>query len=78
MVSTLRHEHDDVRPGSDDRLSNLIFWKYRYYIVYIFEGAGLTGRRTNLIADVSHSLRYVLFFSLLTLLLSQTVNTICP
>jgi sugar porter (SP) family MFS transporter len=28
-----------------------------YYIVYIFEGAGLTGRRTNLIAD---SIQYVL------------------
>lgn len=43
--------------------SNLTFWKYRYYIVYIFEGAGLTGRRTNLIADVSYySLRYALFF----------------
>ena len=25
----------------------------RYYIVYVFEGAGLTGRRSNLIADVS-------------------------
>ena len=23
-----------------------------YYIVYVFEGAGLTGRRSNLIADV--------------------------
>ncbi|PPR04607.1 hypothetical protein CVT24_011735 [Panaeolus cyanescens] len=28
-----------------------------YYIVYVFEGAGLTGRRTNLIAD---SIQYVL------------------
>jgi sugar porter (SP) family MFS transporter len=28
-----------------------------YYIVYIFEGAGLTGRRTNLIAD---SIQYIL------------------
>lgn len=29
----------------------------RYYIVYVFEGAGLTGRRVNLIAD---SVDYVL------------------
>lgn len=29
----------------------------RYYIVYVFEGAGLTGRRANLIAD---SVQYVL------------------
>ena len=28
-----------------------------YYIVYVFEGAGLTGRRANLIAD---SVQYVL------------------
>ena len=28
-----------------------------YYIVYVFEGAGLTGRRGNLIAD---SVQYVL------------------
>jgi len=28
-----------------------------YYIVYVFEGAGLTGRRTNLIAD---SIQYIL------------------
>ena len=29
----------------------------RYYIIYVFEGAGLTGRRANLIAD---SVQYVL------------------
>ena len=29
---------------------------YRYYIVYVFQGAGLTGRRSNLIADVRPSL----------------------
>lgn len=29
----------------------------RYYIVYVFQGAGLTGRRGNLIAD---SVQYVL------------------
>lgn len=29
----------------------------RYYVVYVFEGAGLTGRRANLIAD---SVQYVL------------------
>ena len=68
MVPALWYEHHDVRPpgsdASDDRPSNLTFWKYRYYIVYVFEGAGLTGRRTNLIADVSYSLRYALYFSL--------------
>ena len=30
---------------------------YRYYIIYVFQGAGLTGRRGNLIAD---SVQYVL------------------
>ena len=30
------------------------FGECRYYVVYVFEGAGLTGRRSNLIADVSH------------------------
>ena len=29
----------------------------RYYIIYVFQGAGLTGRRGNLIAD---SVQYVL------------------
>lgn len=29
----------------------------RYYIIYVFQGAGLTGRRGNLIAD---SIQYVL------------------
>ena len=28
-----------------------------YYIIYVFQGAGLTGRRANLIAD---SVQYVL------------------
>ena len=28
-----------------------------YYIIYVFEGAGLTGRRANLIAD---TVQYVL------------------
>lgn len=34
-----------------------ILISYRYYIIYVFQGAGLTGRRGNLIAD---SVQYVL------------------
>ena len=40
------------------KIDRLIQHFFRYYIVYVFEGAGLTGRRSNLIADVSHALFY--------------------
>jgi hypothetical protein len=34
-------------------LKRILLTRYRYYIVYIFRGAGLTGNRVNLIASVS-------------------------
>lgn len=34
-----------------------VLTRRRYYIIYVFQGAGLTGRRGNLIAD---SVQYVL------------------
>ena len=37
------------------RHDTCIYFGLRYYIVYVFQGAGLTGRRSNLIADVSES-----------------------
>lgn len=36
---------------------SLYSYPTRYYVVYVFEGAGLTGRRANLIAD---SVQFVL------------------
>lgn len=32
---------------------------FRYYVVYVFESAGLTGIRTNLVADVRSSYCYI-------------------
>lgn len=56
MVSAYWYECYDVSIPS--ALVTLLYSRTnRYYVVYVFEGAGLTGRRANLIAD---SVQYVL------------------
>ncbi|KAH9912214.1 general substrate transporter [Fomitopsis serialis] len=48
---------DLLKPGIVRRVGLGMSLQMWYYIVYVFEGAGLTGRRANLIAD---SVQYVL------------------
>lgn len=58
MEPAVWHEHHDVGfYSSVTRPNELTSKEYRYYIIYVFQGAGLTGRRGNLIAD---SVQYVL------------------
>lgn len=56
MESAFWNEHYDVRIPLDAKLTRADHVS-RYYIIYVFQGAGLTGRRGNLIAD---SVQYVL------------------
>lgn len=55
MVSTEWNERHDVRFLFLTIIQDLT-WRFipRYYIVYVFQGSGLTGTRAGLIAAVSH------------------------
>lgn len=76
VVPTFWNEYHDVRNGL--LLNDVVLTRLpRYYIIYVFEGAGLTGRRGNLIADsVQYVLNVVLTGSCLPLVSSAYTDLI--